>query len=113
MVSAPAQASFETGNELYQKCKPDRADYSGGFCLGYLSAVVDTHFETVFLVYIANSDRKDVRTRTSYCLRDQVTLGQVRDVVNQYLEKNPAERDKEAASLVIKALAEAFPCAPS
>ena len=109
--SSPALAQYESGNSLYEECKSEAGDFKSGLCLGYITAVADAHIETVFSVAVANIERKDVQLRTSFCLRDGVNIGQLRDVVFQYLAQNPSERDKPAALLVITALAQAFPCA--
>jgi hypothetical protein len=41
-----------------------------------------------------------------------VTNGQAEDVVGKYLKDHPEERHHMAAALIIKAIAEAFPCKP-
>lgn len=106
----PAFAQYQSGNRLYEDCRSEEGDFKSGLCLGYITAVADAHLETVFTMAVANIQRQDVQLRTSFCLRKQVNIGQLRDVVFQYLQRNPSERDKTAASLVIEALAQAFPC---
>jgi Rap1a immunity proteins len=44
------------------------------------------------------------------CVPSKVTLGQLQDVVLKYLDAHPEGRHNIAASLVLKALTEAFPC---
>jgi len=46
-----------------------------------------------------------------YCLRDNVTLGQMRLVFIKYARENPQFLDQPADGLLESALANAFPCA--
>ncbi len=48
--------------------------------------------------------------RRRSCIPENVTNGQVSDVVIKYLRDHPEERHILAAILVVKAMAEAFPC---
>ncbi len=53
----------------------------------------------------------DVYARVKICAPQNVTAGQARDVVKQYLELNPERRHYSADSLVVNALAQVWPCA--
>jgi len=50
------------------------------------------------------------QTDIDYCQPQGVTFGQVGDIVKDYLEKHRNDRHKNAATLTIYALSEAFPC---
>ena len=52
----------------------------------------------------------DVYAGTKICMPKNVTAGQARDVVKQYLEINPEKRHYSADSLVLNALAQVWPC---
>jgi len=108
--SDAAFAQYQSGNRLYEDCKSEEGDFKSGLCLGYITAVADAHIETVFSMAVANMRNENVQLRTGFCLRSNVNIGQLRDVVFQYLQRNPSERDKPAAALVIAALSQAFPC---
>ena len=102
LVSGPALGYFMSGNDLLDRCRlVDIGDYEGGvgfgFCLGYTLGIVD--------VMIGQEIHG-----SQLCSPDNVEGGQLRDIVVQYLEENPAERHFSAESLVAKVLSEAFPC---
>ena len=99
LAAPPAEARVVTddGNELLEVCTRD--DYfSQGYCLGYIRALSDG------MDMILAMDNKQV------CYGDNVTIGQIRDVVIDYVKCNPAKRNKNAMVLVSWALAEAWPC---
>lgn len=45
-----------------------------------------------------------------FCLRDDVNIGQIRDVVCTFLDDNPGLRDSAASIAIGFAMYEAFPC---
>lgn len=48
--------------------------------------------------------------RQRFCTPDNVTNGQMEDIVVKYLKDHPDERHMLAAILVVKAMTKAFPC---
>jgi hypothetical protein len=99
LAATPAEARVVTddGNELLEVCTRD--DYfSQGYCLGYIRALSDG---VDMVLYTGNQ---------KICYGDNVTIGQIRDVVIDYVKRNPAKRNKNAMVLVSWALAEAWPC---
>jgi len=44
------------------------------------------------------------------CPRSGVTLGQIKDIIKNYLYAHPESRDKNSSRLILAALLEAFPC---
>ena len=103
----PAHANFVNGNGLYDDCKSDKTDslyhVKQSACLSYIQGIVDG-------VDLENNYHKSERY---YCLPKNVTMGQIRDVVAQFLESNPAKRHLPAAILVVVSLEEVFPCPSS
>jgi hypothetical protein len=93
--------TFETGNDLYEKCSTAPNTLTQGFCLGYSAGISD-----------AMSIKPALNPVNTYsrCLSQNVTMGQIADVVEQYLQENPAKRHFAAIALIAEALANAFPC---
>lgn len=86
-----AQAQFVTGNSLLSSLKSD----SPGeriWALGYITGTLD----------VADGD--------VFCLPSGVEVGQMRDMVQYFLENKPAVRHHNAAALVGYLLEEAYPC---
>lgn len=105
IASYPANASFKDGNELYKVCtvKPNDGTYyqANAYCLGYILGVTDT----LTTVRMTNS--------RNYCVPENVTAGQLRDIVVQYLQRTPEKRHLSADFLVISAIDLAFNCSES
>lgn len=92
-------ASVETGNRLIEFC-PSRVkdDLLRGYGLGYVIGVYD----------LAMSEYAKDQT---FCTPDGVlNRMQVRDVVCRYLDNYPERRHLAGTTLVIDAVAEAWPC---
>ena len=86
-----AYADFFSGNMLLERINSDAATQKS-LALGYIMGVSDVYQNNV------------------HCAGPLVTAGQTRDVVKQYLERNPASRDIAAELIIMVALGEAFPC---
>jgi hypothetical protein len=95
---APALAfaqvgNFITGNKLYELANSANPQERGVF-LGYVMAIHDSN-----------------RTRDGFCLpSNEVTSGQLGDVVRKYLGENPSTRHIDADVLVINAFTGSWPC---
>lgn len=91
-AARPIQA-FMHGNDLYPGCQtnPDNG------CFAYVIGLADA-FEMV------------APHLTNICRPKAVTHDQLLDVFMGWLEKNPAERHRPAATLAGLAFAEAWPC---
>jgi hypothetical protein len=89
-VPVVSHATFFTGNELYSRM--NGSDVQKLTALGYVLAIHDTFFGEVI------------------CSPPAVTAGQMRDVVQKYLQENPTNRDMGAAVLSMIALGSAYPC---
>lgn len=101
-ASFGANAGFYDGNKLKAKSDADERVLQGRSKGGdiadsgnYLGFVVGVH---------------DVLDGVLFCTPSNASVGQVTAVVTQYLKANPAKWSESATTLVIGALAEAFPC---
>lgn len=96
--------SYTSGNDLHRDCSVDRADsvYFSRMarCRAFIVGVHDAHTTYVSAL---NTDRV-------FCAPERMQAGQLTDVVRKWLTDNPKHRHKAAASLVLGALQENFPC---
>jgi hypothetical protein len=107
-ATGTASAEFKTGNDLYSECTAP-ADWQRRFlfCYGYIEGIADAND----LEGLRESGFMDPKAkRNALCLPAGVQLGQLKDVVVQYLEGHPERRHRSAAALVELALSAAFPC---
>lgn len=98
MVPTAGQTSsawFQTGNQLHELCQASEARSTA-----YLMGVVD---EQAFKTDMEGA-------KGSFCVPENVTAKQVRDVTCRYLSDHPGRRHFRAAWLATLALTEAFPC---
>jgi len=95
-VTIPSGAYY-TGDELNKVCQSDPA----GACLSYLAGVSDER----------DSLQGFGEVPRMICIpRDRVTTRQLRDMALKYLGAHPESRQTAAASVVSRALYDAFPC---
>ena len=95
LPSAQAEAApspFYDGNQFLQMCAA--ATYSTFPCGGYVMGAYDAALGGA----------------ASICLPAGARDSQLLDVVVKYLKHNPADRTDNAATLVVDALGDAFPC---
>jgi hypothetical protein len=90
-VPCIASAEFMSGNSLHSKMTGDFGDKMQA--LGFIQGVFD--------VYVS----------VTFCSPDNVTAGQVSDIVKRHLDNNPSTRHKTAESLINQALKQVWPCA--
>ncbi len=94
--NAYAAQAFMTGNNLYALLSnSDIASRDAADALGYISGVLDQAF-----------DDKTLRI----CNEGKLARGQARQIVKNYMEKNPDKWSYVASMSVIFAMREAFPC---
>ena len=86
--------AYMSGNDLFDTCSvaSDRT-FLQGTCDGYIVGAID-----------AMQDSKTT------CVPAGVVIKQLRDVVVQYLQAHPEERQYTAAGIIREAISEAFPC---
>jgi hypothetical protein len=96
-VSGARAEYFETGRDLYQKCRtPGTA--AQVFCFGFIIGIAD----------VMEDNPLDGR---SACIPRDASIQQVTEVVIGFLERNPDIRDFTGESLAVQALSDKFPCA--
>jgi hypothetical protein len=98
-----AQASFNTGSELLEKCEAygNKTNVAkGNTCAGYVEGIDDVH--TAF------NGWKQI-DKNWYISEGMVTSQLVR-VVAKYLQEHPQNLHLEAGGTVANAFIEAFPC---
>lgn len=92
LLSVNAQANyFNDGNKLLSDME-ENVNTSKMYALGYVAGVVDSLNQIVF------------------CLPSTVTVGQLNDMIRNYLRNTPAERHLPADVIISKAFGVAFPC---
>lgn len=116
-LSDEAAAEAVTGNDLYSACQNVDDGLSAGFCVGYLIGASDGQKWGVFVLLnrldpIENVDDADseIHRFLGHCVPPEASNQQLRDVVLQHLERNPASRHLPARGLVWQAYLDAFPC---
>jgi hypothetical protein len=104
-LSAAAQNSFSTGNDLLRTCNEGARDsnISFGFCMGFIMGVVDGWN---FAYHLYNGQN----ALGLFCIPRSVNSGQLRDVIVLHLRQNPAERHHNSNDIILAALVTAFPC---
>lgn len=93
-VPAMAHAEFWSGNDLYNKLGSNEyMDKTQG--IGYIMGVYDVAIHVYF------------------CPRTEqgITVGQIRDMVFNYLYQNPSRRNELAEKLVLEVFRQTWPCA--
>lgn len=95
-ISGTAHA-LSTGNDLLGLMRGGIEERT--IALQYLNGVTDGIYQV-----------EELTGRDYLCAPAGVTLGQMRDVVQQHLEANPASRHLSAKSLVYVSLSRAWPC---
>ena len=85
--------SYKTSNELYEDCTAASGSPEMAFCTGYVLGLSDI-----------------LRTLKLECLPKDTAVGQIVDVVIDYLHDHPAARYYSASSAAGLALMKAFVC---
>ena len=94
MLALPAQAQMITGNRLHEEMqKPNSDNIAWAFTRGYVAGVHDS------------------QTGISICAPSTSNLGQMSEMVKNYLENTPSVRHFSADSLVFYVLKTTWPCA--
>jgi hypothetical protein len=83
------------------------AEPQGLLCSGYVAGVADAMLQNDLMA--KNSEGVG---GWHACFRTHPTVGQLANVVKQWLQSHPEKRDNGAAGLVAEALQQAFPCSP-
>ena len=92
---------FLSGNKLLEHCEKGGASFAEGYCWGYVIGLADRSISA------ENIERK---SDPSPCISAGATVRQMVRVTVKYLRENPGKLHLDAAQLVWKGLARAFPC---
>jgi hypothetical protein len=99
-ANADSRLVYKTGNALLRFCESESAA-DIGFCAGYLEAIVDDHITL-------QGWKHD--TVEHFCIPDEVETGQLKMVWIKYAHNNPESLHRGAASLLMNAFNQAWPC---
>ena len=91
LCSTVAYAEFRDGNKLLSEMNGGHSDRM--YAMGYIAGVADT------------------LSGVTVCGPYSITLGQMHDMVKQYLEQYPADRHNSADRIINHVLKSAWPCA--
>jgi hypothetical protein len=101
--------TFMNGNKLLATCEsPSNLD----ICLGYIEGVADelVSIKSLKIPFRAPNGNMVIFMHDSSCRPLEVTAGQAKDVVVQYLQNHPELRHLAATTSIYLALEKAFPC---
>ena len=99
-----AEAGFKDGVSLEEKARAfDRINARNG------DSVQDPMDASYYIGYVLGVH--DALSGTgSFCPPENFTINEATAIVRRYLRQNPGQLNKTADTLVVKALAQAFPC---
>ncbi|MEP5188127.1 MAG: Rap1a/Tai family immunity protein [Marinomonas sp.] len=104
LTPSPAKADFVDGNELLAKCSTPKGDtlfyMHQSYCIAYVVGSVDA---------LTSAQTID-GFPTIICVPENVSSNQLKDIVLLYLEKHPEDRHLGGSTIVMVAVAKAFPC---
>lgn len=89
---------FESAGQLLRKCR-ENSSFGRSYCFAYLAATADA--ARSYSIWLGTADP---------CLPSDLTLGRLADIFDAYLVANPTLTDAQAASVLVSALQDAFPC---
>lgn len=96
MLALPAQAQMFDGNKLldiFKKAETSGNHVDWGMSRGYVAGVYDSN------------------TGVTFCTPSSMTLGQIADMSQKYLETNPSVRHLPAEAIIVYFLSKSWPCA--
>lgn len=93
-VPAMAHAEFYTGNEIYMKMTNDSSIVDRTVAMGYVVGVYDVG---VHLFFCPKTEQG-------------ITVGQIGDMVKNWLYSNPHRRNELAQKLILDVFKQTWPC---
>lgn len=97
--SAPGGTiGFQSAGQVLRKCR-DESSFSKSYCFAYVAAVADS--ARAYQAWLGSD---------GMCLPNRVSQGTLVDVFDAYLAANPSLTQSQAASVIVTALQERFPC---
>lgn len=109
---AVAEDDTSSGNYWLMVCKETDL-FSRGHCLGFVYGVhagLRSEAAIVQLQVLKGDPNSPAKVQIPYCLPENVSKSQVKDVYVKYLQQHPEKRQLDGAILAITALLSAFPC---
>jgi len=93
LLTGSASAYMVTGNKLHEEMqKPSNDNMAWAFTRGFVAGTFDAYSEV------------------KICAPSSASLGQMADMVKNYLEANPAIRHLAAEAIILHVLSTAWPC---
>ena len=89
---------YHSAGDLLRKCR-DTSSYGRSYCYAYIAAVADS--ARAYQTWIGSQEP---------CLPRTLRQSELVDLFEDYLLANPALSDPQAASVIVPALVEAYPC---
>ena len=102
--ASPASGQGYSGNSLFEDCIAEISIFTDMFCLGFVVGVISAYTGPYVSLLSAPT--------TLFCLPENVSHGQAKDIVKKYMTDHPDRRHFPGESLVFGAIVEAFPCPP-
>ena len=110
---AVVAAEFYNGSALHDLCSQDRA---ATYIAGFIDKAQQDDMATFLFMPGEESGTRttavrEIGNQIKGCLPQKATLGQLNDIVCEYVKNNPKARTAKTGSAMIRfALVEAFPC---
>ena len=115
MGISPSAANYINGHMLAEWCQ----DKQTPLIQGYVTGVVDRTeavmaFIDTFKAFRPQLDAKDAAVLSEgtelFCVPARATVARLSEIVCQRLQRNPADRNLPAQTVVTRALQQAYPC---
>jgi hypothetical protein len=100
VVHRPGYATYLSGEDLWEACGKTADGVASVACRTYVVGVSDGH----------NSSMAHKGLNTTYCLHYGTMADDLATVVRNYLKSHPDRLSRPAASLVMTALENGYPC---
>jgi hypothetical protein len=89
----------------YKQILHKPADYSAGFCRGFIEAVLDMND-----LHLLTARLNNAPSRSPMCIPASVGWDQLRKVVLKYMNDHPEQLHLRARNIVLDSISPAFPC---
>ena len=91
-------SGFQSAGQVLRKCR-DESTFGKSYCFAYIAAVADS--ARAYQAWLGTN---------GMCLPNRTSQGTLVDVFDAYLVANPSLTQSQAASVIVTALQERFPC---
>ena len=114
-LPVPASADFYAGDTIQKLCKDDSP-----LLLGYLAGWIDKDRDTNMLADGFRNEKTPQAKRLvltylqkateGICIPDDANLGQIQNILCNYVDRNPSKRKLASADLISSSLKQAWRC---